>query len=236
MTQRPVHPPPFILELQARGESLRADRLWDAHLASCEQCAATLRTMAEEDDGYRRDPRAKALAERLHAPRRRPVSIPRRYRWAAVVLPLGAAAAFLLWPRSQEREFDLTAKGGGLEIALERDGRVTNWEGAPLREGDRLQLALSTGGPTQVVVFAREGSELTQLYPEGHSRSASPAPGAHAALGGSIGVDGHPLRLYLFESSTPFDIEPLRAALAAGAVSSFAGKSQIVDLPGSATR
>jgi hypothetical protein len=187
--------------------------------------------MADEDDAYRRDPRALALGARLRSPRRGGLTL-WRYRWVTLILPLLGAAAFLLWARRAEHEAGFVAKGGGLEIVVERQGRVSPWDGSPLRKDDRLQLALTTSKSTHVAVLAREGRDVIQLYPEQGGSSESPAPGEHVPLGGSFRTDGTALRLYVFDSPAAFEIEPLRAAITAGSVPGFAGKLQIVELPG----
>jgi len=226
-----AHPPELILERVLRGESLAAP--WPAHLEGCAECARRLAEMRQEDARYRATPQAQRLAARLRegplTPRR-----PGRAAWLAVLVPsVTVALVAVLWIHSTHQESGFTAKGGGLEASVGREGRVAAWDGAPLRNGDVLQLAWSSGKAGYLAVMVREvdGRVTTVFPPQGDSAGAIEA-GPHQPLGGSLRVDGRPLEVVALFADRPFALASLRAALGRGAPLEFSGRRQTLKLPG----
>jgi hypothetical protein len=234
-----AHPPTLVLERWLRRESLGEGAHWAPHLETCAECAGRLGEMEREDLDYRQSARARALGNELRRqsinPRPTQRRIPRLFLPA--LLPAALAALALLWWHTPTIPWPggetLRAKGPGIEVTVRRGtAAVTPWDGMPLHDGDLVQFAVSSSRTKQVALLLREGSEVSQLYPEAGDRSAAIEAGPHRPMGGSVRVDGHAISVHLFSSDEPFDLPALRAALAADRPPHFSGSRRRLELPG----
>jgi hypothetical protein len=151
---------------------------------------------------------------------------------AFLLFPAAAVAgAALLWQRPAS-DGTLTAKGGGLEVTLQRGSTVGPLGAVPLQAGDLLQLSWSSPTGGYVAVFATEADgRVEQIYPRG--ALAAPVPtGPHQPLGGSLKVDGKNLVLHAFFASEPFSLAGLEGPLRRGEIPSLKGLHRILELPG----
>src|SRR5688500_14446666 len=102
----------FHLEAIRMGAASEEERAWvEAHRAACERCAA----LARDLEGFRAEFSTQALPRTRAAVRQAAGAVPARRRWwAAVLVPLAAAAGFLLVNRTPvlEPEPIIAEKGG----------------------------------------------------------------------------------------------------------------------------
>jgi hypothetical protein len=229
-----AHPPTLVLEKILRQEPLGESGHWAAHVADCAACAAEVDRMRLEDRAYLETAQAQDLMAKLRQPAApsRPAVVGRLPRFfLPIALPaLALAAAMLLWPKTPV-DNPFTAKGNGLELVVQRGTTTGPWDGQPLRANDSLQLSW-TSAAGELAVFACEGSEVTQLYPETGERSQAIAASAHRPLGGSVRMDGRTVTIETFFGRAPFDLGPLRAKLQEQSEPTFAGQHRSVTLPG----
>jgi hypothetical protein len=225
------HPPQLVLELALRGEPL-GENEWADHLATCTDCARRLGEMRAEDERYRSTPQARMLRARLRdAP---PVPTRRPRLWLPVLVPaLALAAIAIFWVHSAEREDPFAAKGGGLELTVQRGGSAAPWDGSSVRAGDLLQLGWSSGGKGYLAVLAREGDgTVTTLFPETGDKATAIGAGTHQPLGRSVVADGRSLEIFALFSDDTFALPTLRDAMSRGEPLVFSGKRQMMKIPG----
>jgi len=188
----------------------------EQHLASCARCAARARAFEREYAGFLQqapsfDAHA-ALLGRSRAARRRAMHAARAVAGALVL----CAFALLLWvpvPRSGTRQ-----KGGGphLGFFVKRGNRIHQGRSGELvRAGDQLRFTYSSARPRYLALHNRDRSGASVYYPAGGT-AVRVAPGAEVALAFSVELDDDPgpERVYAVFCPTPFEVEPLREALA----------------------
>jgi hypothetical protein len=136
------------------------------------------------------------------------------FRWFRVswlVLPLAAAAAFFLLPRSLDR-----VKGSASSLSLLREGEPVVSEVAP---GERLSVAVGAAGARQVLVEAiGEDGLVSGVWPPEGDRSGLAPRGAAAALSPPFAVTPGSVVLFAFFSDSPIDRPDAERALRAAVV------------------
>lgn len=184
----------------------RAPHVPRAVAAAIERCL--------DPDPQRRPRSAQAFARSLEAAVR-----PRQgVALATALLAVGVAAlvALALWPRPPLSPWEPS-------VALRRDGSATPLaSGAPVRDGDRLQLDFSAGAPTWLYVLDDDGSgRAAVLFPVRNGATPNPlaaqrwtlpSDGARE-LAWTIGGDAVREELLIVASRTP---QPALERLIAG--------------------
>jgi hypothetical protein len=226
-------PPDPILELYLAGE-LPFGSLSRVHVSSCPRCAARLEQMKRDGDAYLESESARAVAQRLR--RLEPRKAGRRLAFAGwgAILPLAAAAMWLLLFRTPVTP-DLHAKGAGaVSLVVDHGGAVAPWNGRPLSPGDILQLSWTRADAAFVAVIGREDREApVRWFPE-KAALAERLPAGTRSFGDGMRFDP-PFHgaVYVFISDRPFATDALEAALREGREPEFVGGKAIrLDIPG----
>jgi hypothetical protein len=200
-----------------------------AYLTAVPSFAALAERAAEARAGAAADQPGRVLADQM----------PRRAARARIaILGLAAAAAALLVSRAAfivpettepavspalERP-DVTREKGAPDVGyyVKRGEQVVRGEpGQALRPGDRLRFTYTSAGPQQFALFNRDGRGARVFYPAG-PRSVALAAGKGVALDFGVELDdyvGSEQVLALF-CEQPFELEPVRQALARGQATS----------------
>lgn len=214
-----------------------------AHLERCPACRTRHDDFAARGAAYLAQvPSFAALAERAAGTRRaaareQPGRVPpvrsRKARVYPALLGLAAAAAAVLAARgvlsgpaaedetaTRAAQQDVTQEKGAPDLGyyVKRGQHVVRGEpGQPLRPGDRLRFTYSSARAQQFALFNRDGHGASVYFPTG-PRSAALAAGTGVALDFGVELDDYVGReqvLALF-CEQPFELEPLRQALARG--------------------
>ncbi len=156
----------------------------------------------------------------------------RLHRWVpAVGLAAAAACILVFWPRAtvddgtDRPSMDGTTrrKGGpSLGFYRNRDGRVTaGASGDVLRAGDEVRFAVTSDGPSYLVIGAVDGRGNVAIYfpPEGTSRAQAIEAGSDRLLPDAFALDDTvgPERVFGLFCAEPIPVADARAALAAPA-------------------
>jgi hypothetical protein len=171
------------------------------HLAACERCRVRLERLRAEQSAFRDGDEPRRAARILHSrlqPGRRWLAFPALAAAAAVAL-------LLLMPRPAIRE-----KGGpAIALFVKRGDAVPfRWEGAPLEEGDAVQLEVQPAGFPQVTVFSVDARCAVTLEHQQALEGASLIP-ASWTLRGAAGGE----RLYVVFSHHSVTATDFGAAL-----------------------
>jgi len=212
----------------------------DAHLATCARCSAQLDARRREHAAFLVDaPSFDALTRRV-APRAQPQAPPiklpvstRRLRMAKVLASCAAAAAAAaalllayMRPGFEPPAVSTRAKGAPhLGFFVSRDGKVARGAaGDTVYEGDGLRFTYSADRALYLAVLDRDAAGASVFFPSATRARRVPA-GNDAALDFSVTLDARlgTERIYGVFCPDPFDVEPVRVALARDAAPPLAG-------------
>lgn len=127
-----------------------------AHVASCEACAKKLDALRAQNAAFMERPQAKAQVAKLtEAPRRSLLRIA-----AGIALPLAAGLA--IWFAMPAND-GTRIKGAPTVMLLDANGKAVT----SAKPGDKLTLAVGSGGATQVKVSADDGHGRRDVLFEG---------------------------------------------------------------------
>jgi hypothetical protein len=197
------------------------------HLTDCGQCRARHADLeAQVEDFLQRFPELE-----LAAGRRSPGAPPGGAKIAswkrgwAIASGLGglaaAALAFLyLWPvPTGSDEIGTRIKGGvRLGFFVKRDAEVMpGYDGHIVHPGDQLRFTLSTLEPGHAAIFSLDGAGVASIYYPAAPRSRQLGTVRDWALDQSIELDASlgRERVWAVLCDAPFELEPVRAHLAA---------------------
>lgn len=197
----------------------------DAHLASCERCAAALSTLQATHRRFESD----VLPRTLPRLRERLEPQPRR-RWRLFLAPVALAATsiatvILVRPSGPASDPLYGVKGGAvLRVHARHGGSVFQAkDGERLSAGDALRFTVVPAGLPYLLVVSVDGSGAVSVYhpASGTQSAALPEAGqAPVELPGSIVLDAAPgpERIWALFSREPLrreDVEPALRTLAA---------------------
>lgn len=194
-------------------------RAFESHLGSCARCAATLADLVAEKRAFQVaipfSAFERAVEERTG--RRR------RLSWRAILWPLcalGAAAALLLVPRTEEQPWD-GVKGGGAVLrvfARAESGARAVEPGEALGAGDALRLQAGAGGRRFLLVVSVDADGRVQPWLAAGGQSV-PAGEGPTFVPGSLVLDEDPRpeRLFALASDRPLTVAEVEAATRAAA-------------------
>lgn len=182
----------------------------EQHVAECPRCRERLQALRRGQQEF--------LQRHPVAPR-----VARRASRTYAVFTTGAAVALAaLWlvgrgPDTAGGTLDGRSKGApSLGFHVKRSGRVFQGaNGEHVKAGDQLRFTVTNAPLRHVAVFSRDGSGTATVYypPESRSRVLGSAP--QTDLDAAVQLDaaqGEETLLGVF-CDTPFELEPLRAAL-----------------------
>jgi hypothetical protein len=203
-----------LLQLDAGELAADAATTLIAHAERCERCTAMLAEI-------RADRAALAGVTPMWAAPRRTV----RVAWLAAPALLAAAGLVLFVALRRDAadapgvlQDGVRVKGSGLslEVFVRHAGQVRRArDGEDVTPGDALRFALRGHGAAHVAVLSRDGAGVASVYAP---RTAVTLTARAHELPGAIELDATPgpERLIAIACATPFEVEPLRAALAVG--------------------
>ena len=236
--QRMMHEPACISDLQldewGAGE-LDADEatLVEAHVAECAHCnarhvafesvrvdflkaAPSLNALTNRYDS-KRTAKPKLLDSGAPAVRRRPL---RAAAGGFGIVALAAIAAAVLMTRTPDISTlpGVRPKGTAhLDFFVKRGKRVEpGVRGSALRPGDALRFTYTSLEETHLAIFDLDARGASVYFSSGPRSAVMPA-GKEVALDFSVELDAEPGDewIHALFCKAPFDVEPLRAALAA---------------------
>ncbi len=197
-------------------------------LETCARCKARLAEMRRDGDAYMASEAADVVRSEISG--REKGRSPRLVWWSAAV-PLALAAAWIIFSRPPHPA-ELAAKGAPtVEIFVGQGETAVPWKGAPLAEGDKIQLSWTSPRPGFVCVIGREGSgETVQWFPTG-DRAVRVEAGV-TTLGDSLRFDPpfHGV-VHVFVAEASFDIPPLVRAIRDGEEPHFPGDAHTILIP-----
>lgn len=188
-----------------------------AHVASCERCRADLDTAKAAMTQFTREV----------LPRTLPKLAPQRASWRkwlpAIVVPILAAAALLLWlghkaaPTPAPDNDDILVKGDTtFQVFAKRGASVIELrDGTKLRAGDAIRFIAEASTARYLLIGSVDGSGTASLYyPFGGPRSGAIGKTA-VELPGSIVLDAAqgPERLFALFSTEPLEGDAVTRAL-----------------------
>jgi hypothetical protein len=206
---------PTAESLESFSAGDRLDEASEAHIGSCAACSTYVGALEQARQEFLRMRPVERFArsvERREAERGR-----RRWMWLAGLLPVAAAAAWLVIAHPPD---DVRFKGGEFLVMVLREGMnepAPVAEGQPLRAGDRLRFLFRAPADGYVMILDRDGTgRVTAFYPQGQAEGAAIGPSpALAPLPGSIRLDDAPGPewIVLFFSPKPVRVEDFTRAL-----------------------
>jgi hypothetical protein len=172
------------------------------HVEACDRCRADLETARAACAQFTRDVYPRTV-DKLR--RRRPW-------WPALIVPVLAAAAVMLWlGREQKPDPDLRIKGDiTYQVFAKRDAQIIQVrDGTHLRPGDQIRFVAGSTTARYLMIGSIDGAgHATLYYPYGGPRSTA-IDKLPAELPGSIVLDTAPGPERLFAL---FSAEPLEGA------------------------
>lgn len=192
-----------------------------AHLADCAACTAAVAALRSQGEELLSTAPAQRLRARLAGrpalrvleggvaevatPAPRPAWARRAFAVAGLALAAGLAAVVLLRPPDDT----VRLKGRASVEVLDASGAPR----ARAKAGERVTLAVGSGGRTHAAVFALDAAgEVQQLWPQGSS-TAAVAAGARVPLSPGFEVTAGAVGLYAAFTDAPIDTARLREAV-----------------------
>lgn len=172
------------------------------HIEACERCRADLETARTACARFTRNVYPRTV-DKLR---------PRRTWWPVLIVPVLAAAAFMLWlGRDENPDADIRIKGDiTFQVFAKRDAHVIQVrDGTHLRPGDQIRFVAGSTTARYLMIGSIDGAgHPTLYYPYGGPRSTA-IDKVPVELPGSIVLDAAPGPERLFAL---FSTEPLEGA------------------------
>jgi anti-sigma factor RsiW len=223
----------FALDRRLAGELEEAEReALDRHATVCERCGHRLEELSREREAFAREARPLALApmsKTCDAQRSRPQAVVTWLFGAGAAV--AAAAAVVLLVRGEPDTTRTKGHSAALGFYVSHAGAVR--PGAPgerVEPGDALRFVATTRETRYLAVLSVDGAHRVSVYyPEGTS-AALIAPGESVALPVSTVLDDTlgDETLYGVFCPHPFDVEPIRQAIAAAPEQPLAAPAECV--------
>lgn len=209
-----------------------------AHTDKCARCQAVLTEFAADHAALQTTLPFAALEHRLS-----------RHRWsltrswqrivAALLVPVGAVAIFLLVPRPTNQAplspmTHLKGGGPGLDFVVKsgdalHDGR----DGESLKAGDALRFRYSAGGMPYVLIVGVDADGKVFPYLSSGDRSAKASTGATLAPNAVVlDKDPRPERVFAVYSDQPIGVDEVGAAAKDGMTAAHGQIDRLSSLPG----